>query len=183
MRPQLMSVMWSSPSKPLLDQLAPRKDDVLTLLIDFDHLELVGVAHESGEILGRDDVDLRGRQKRFDTDVDQQPPLDHGLDFAGDRAALVANGEDAIPVLLEFGFFLGEDNHAVLVLQFFDQDIDLVADLDGFDVLKFIGRDHSLALVTDIDQDLFGAHFNDGSFDDFAGCEAHCALLQGFFHR
>ncbi len=45
----------------LFDQLAPRKDDVLAFLIDFDNLELVRVTDESGEILGRDDVDLRGR--------------------------------------------------------------------------------------------------------------------------
>ena len=81
----------------LLDQFAARQDDVLALLVDLDDLEFVGVADELREVLRRDDVNLRRRQKRLDADVDDQAALDDGLDLAGDAAAFVANGEDACP--------------------------------------------------------------------------------------
>jgi len=62
--------------------LASRKDDVLAFLIDFDNLELVRVTDESGEILGRDDVDLGGGQEGFHSDIHEQAALHNGFDFA-----------------------------------------------------------------------------------------------------
>ena len=114
----------------LLDQFAAGQDDVLALLVDLDDLEIVGIADELRQVLGRHDVNLRRGQKGLHPDVDEQAALDRRLDLAGDGAAFVANGEDFVPVLLELGLFLGEDDHAFLVLQFFDQDIDLVAEFD-----------------------------------------------------
>src|SRR5262249_44536989 len=66
----------------LLDEFAAGKDDVLPLLIDFDDLEIVSIAHVLGEILGGDDVNLRGGEKRFNADVDEQTAFDDGLNFA-----------------------------------------------------------------------------------------------------
>ena len=128
----------------LLDQFAAGQDDVLPLLVDLDDLEIVGVADVLGQVLGHDDVDLGGGQEGFDADVDEQAALDDGFDLAGDGAAFVANGEDAFPVLLELGLFLGEDDHALFVFELLDQDVDLVADLDGLDVLEFAGGDDAL---------------------------------------
>ena len=59
----------------LLDEFAAGQDDVLPLLVDLDDLEIVGVADELLQVLGRDDVDLRGGQKGFDADVDEQGRL------------------------------------------------------------------------------------------------------------
>ena len=72
----------------LLDQFAARQHDVLPLLVDFDDLEFVAVADELREVLRRDDVNLRRRQKRLDADVDDQAALDDGLDLAGDACRL-----------------------------------------------------------------------------------------------
>jgi hypothetical protein len=36
-----------------------------------------------------------------------------------------------VPVLFLGGLFLGEDDHALVVFEFFDQDIDFIADFDG----------------------------------------------------
>ena len=124
----------------LLDQFAAGQDDVLPLLVDLDDLEIVGVADVLGEVLRGEDVDLRGGQEGLDADVDQQAAFDDGFDFAGDGAAFVADGEDAFPVLLELGLLLGEDDHALLVFELLDQDVDLVADLDGLDVFEFVCR-------------------------------------------
>ena len=115
----------------LFDQLAARQDDVLALLVDLDHLEFVGVADVTGQVLGRGNIDLRGREERLDADVDEQPALDHGFDLAVDRAAFVADGENLIPVFLELGLFLRQDDHAVLVFELFDQNVDLIANLDS----------------------------------------------------
>ena len=119
-----------------LDQFAAREHDVLALLIDFDDLEFVAVADELLEILRRDHVNLRRRQKRLDADVDDQPALDDGLDLAGDAAAFVADGEDAFPVLLELRLLVREDDRAFLVFELLDEDINFVADLDGLDVYQ-----------------------------------------------
>ena len=68
-----------------------------------------------------------------------------------------------VPVLLELGFFLGEDDHAFFVFEFFDQDIDFIADFDGFDVVEFIAGDDAFAFVADVHEDFLGADFDDRS--------------------
>src|SRR5450759_2962398 len=113
-----------------LDEFAAGKNNVLPILIDFDDLEFVGVAHVLREILGRGHVNLRRGQKRLHADVDDQSAFDDGRDLALDRAALVANRKNLVPVLFELGFFLGQNDHAVLVFEFFNQDIHQIADLD-----------------------------------------------------
>ena len=168
MSPGVISVssFWRVFVAFLLDQFAAGEDDVLALLVDLDDLEIVGVADELGEVLGRDDVDLRGGQERLDADVDQQAAFDDGFDLAVDGAAFVANGDDLVPVLLELGLFLGEDDHALVVFELLDQDIDFVADFDGLDVFEFVAGDDAFAFVADVDEDFLGADFDDGAFDD-----------------
>jgi hypothetical protein len=122
----------------LLDQLAPRQNDVLAFLVDLDDLEIVGIAHVLRKVLRGGHIDLGRRQKCLDPDIDQQPAFDDRLHLAGNRAAFIANGEDAFPILLELGLLLGEDDHSLPVFEFFNQDIYFVADFDGFDVLKFV---------------------------------------------
>ncbi len=150
------------------DQFAAGENDVLAFLVDFDDLEFVGVADELREVLRRDDVNLRRRQKRLDADVDDQAAFDDGLDLAVDDAAFVADGEDLVPVLFELGLFVGEDDHAFLVFEFFDEHIDFVADFDGLEVHKFVAGDDAFAFVADVDEDFLGTDFDDGAFDDFA---------------
>ena len=150
----------------LLDQFAAGKNDVLPFLVDFDDFEIVSVADVLREILRRGDVDLRRGQEGFDADVDEQAAFDDGFDFAVDGAAFVADGEDAFPVFLEFGLFLGEDDHAFFVFEFLDEDIDFIADFDGFDVIEFVAGDDAFAFVADVHEDFFGADFDDGTFDD-----------------
>jgi hypothetical protein len=115
----------------LLDQFAAREDDVLALLVDLDDLELVAVADELREVLRRGSCQSARPAKRLDADVDDQAALDDGLDLAMMRAAFVANGEDFVPVLLELGLFVREDDGAFLVFELLDEHINLVADLDG----------------------------------------------------
>jgi len=88
----------------LFDELAAGTDDVLALLVDFDDLAVVGVAHVGGEILGGTMSIWGGGQESFDADVDQQTAFDHGLDLAGNGAAFVADGEDLSQFFLNSAF-------------------------------------------------------------------------------
>ena len=106
-------------------------------------------------------VDLRGGQEGLDADVDEQAAFDDSLDASLDRAALVANGENLVPVLLELGALLGQHDHAVLVFEALDQDVDHVAFLDFLDIVKFIAGDDALAFVANVDEDLLGPNFDD----------------------
>ena len=166
----------------LFDQFAAGKNDVLPLHVDLNNLELEGLADEGVQILGRDNVELRCRQEGFDPDIDDETALDDGLDAAIDGAAFVADREDLVPVLAELGAFFGENDHAVLVFEAFDQHFKAVAYLDFLDVVEFVGGDASLALVTDVHKDFLVTDFDDVPFDNFAFGKADIALRQGFFH-
>jgi hypothetical protein len=97
-------------------------------------------------------------------------------------AAFGGDAEDLLPVLLELGLLLGDDDHAVLVLELLDEDRDFVADFDGRDVLELGGGDDAFALVADVDEDFAGADLDDDPFDDLAWGKAEVAVPQGLFH-
>ena len=144
-----------------LDDLAAGEHDVLALVVDLDDLEFVDVADVFVEILRRDDVDLRAGQEGFDADVDDQAALDDALDLAADESAVLEDLDDLVPVLLVGGFLLGEDDHALVVFEFLEEDFDFVADFD-FLVLEFGGRDGSFGFVADVDEHDLRADFEDG---------------------
>ena len=166
----------------LLDQLAARENNVLPLLVDLDHFEIVIIPNVLLEILRRCNVNLRRRQKRLHADIDQQPAFDHGLDLAVDDATFVADGEDAFPVFLELGLLARENDHAFFIFELLDEHIDLIADLDRLDVIKLITIDDAFTFITDVHQHFFGTDFDDMTFDNFASSKASIALLHGFFH-
>ncbi len=103
------------------------------VVVDLDDLEIVGVADELLQILRRDDVDLRRRQKRFDADVDHQAAFDDGLHLALDQAVVLANTlRDLVPILAIGRFFLREHDHAFVVLEALEQHVHFVADFERF---------------------------------------------------
>ena len=100
-----------------LDDFATTENDVLPVVVDLDDLEFVDVADVFGEILRRNDVDLRTRQEGFHPHVDHEAAFDDGLDLASHEAAVFEDLDDLVPVLLVSGFLLGEDHHALVVLE------------------------------------------------------------------
>jgi len=161
-----------------LDQFTTAQDDVLALRVELHHAELVGVADVGGEILGRGDVDLGRRAEGLDPDVDDEAALDDGLDLALDGAALVADELDAVPVLLELGLLLRDEDVAILVLGALHEHLELVAHLDGGELDELGGVDHALGLAADVDDDFLGTHLDDGALDDLAGLKRFLELLQ-----
>ena len=121
----------------LLDDFAAAEDDVFPVVVDFDDLEIVGVADELLEILRRDDVDLRAGQKRLDADVDDEAAFDDGLHLALDQAVALEDRDDLVPVLPVGGLLLREDDHALVVFETLEEDFDFVADFDVVDVIEF----------------------------------------------
>jgi hypothetical protein len=90
----------------VLDQLASREHDVLPILVDLDNLELERLADIIVEIAWRDDVDLRGRKKCLNTNVDGESTFDLRADFTFNRAAFAARAANAVPVFLLLGLFV-----------------------------------------------------------------------------
>ncbi len=115
----------------LLDEFAPAEDHVLAVVVDLDDLEIVGVADELLQIFRRDDVDLRGGQKRLDADVDHEAAFDDGLHLAFDQAVALEDVDDLVPVLAVGGLFLREDDHALVVFEALEEHFDFVADFQG----------------------------------------------------
>ena len=101
----------------LLDQFAPAEHDVFAVVIDLDDFEIVSVADKLLQIFRRNDIDLRCRQKCFDTDVHHQAAFDHGFHFSFDQAIAVKNTRNFVPVLTICGFLFRKDDHAFVVFQ------------------------------------------------------------------
>ncbi|OQB94978.1 MAG: hypothetical protein BWX84_00094 [Verrucomicrobia bacterium ADurb.Bin118] len=77
---------------------------------------------------------------------------------------------------------MGEDHHAILVFELFNEDIHLPADLHGVNIHELVDGDGPLAFIADIHQHFLGADFDDGTGNNFANGKAHGALLHGIFH-
>src|SRR5262249_7366815 len=114
----------------LLEQHAPRQDDVAALLVELDDLELELLADQLVEIADRSEVDLRAGQERLDADVDAQTALDPADDGSLDELVALARGGDLVPDAHLVGLLLGEDDHARVVLARLEQHIDGVPNLD-----------------------------------------------------
>ena len=150
----------------LFDQFAARKDDVLSVIVNFDDLEVVGVADELLQIFRRNNVDLRRGQKRFDADVDHQAAFHDRLHLALDQAVAGENAGDLVPILAISGLFFRENDHAFVVLETLEEHFDFVAHFERFDVIKFMRRDDAFGFVTNVHEHFARTNFEDATFND-----------------
>ena len=151
-----------------LDEFATAEDYVLAVLVELHDLEVVGVAHELGEILRGIDVHLGGGEEGLHADVDDQAALDDGLDSALDDAFGLEQLHDLGPVLALRSFLLGENDHSLVVFEALEENLDLVSDLDFVRIIEFGCGDHTLGLVADVDEEFLGALLEDVPLDDAA---------------
>ena len=149
-----------------LDELAAAEDDVLAVLVELHDLEIVGVADEGGEVLRWIDVDLGSGEEGLDADVDDETTLHDGFDAALDDAFGLEQLDDLGPVLALGGLLLGEDDHALVVFEALEENLDLVTDLDFLRVVEFGCGNHTLGLVADVDEEFLGALLEDVPFHD-----------------
>ena len=73
--------------------------------------------------------------------------------------------DDLIPVLLVGGFLFREDDHALIVFEFLEEDFDFVSDFDVL-VFKFCALDGTFGFVSDIYQHDLWLDFEDAPVDD-----------------
>ena len=137
-------------------------------LIDFNDLELHGLAHEDVVVADGTDVDLRAGQECLDAEhVDDHAAFRAALDVALDDFVLLQSLVDAVPRTGCASLAVGEDKLALLVLLVLDEDFHLVAHFDVGVVAEFVERDDAVALVTDVHHGLTLVEGDDGAFDHF----------------
>ena len=151
-----------------LDEFAAAEDDVLAVLVELHDLEVVGIAHELGEILRGIDVHLGGGEEGLHADIDDQAALDDGLDAALDDALGLEQLHDLGPVLALRSLLLGKNDHSLVVLEALEENLDLVSDIDFLGIVKLRGGDHTLGLVADVDEEFLGTLLEDVPLDDAA---------------
>jgi hypothetical protein len=169
----------------LLEELAPREDDVVAVLVELDDLALELLAHVGVEVAHPAHLDQRGGQEAAQPDVEDEPALDHLDDGALDGLVLLVDPLDGPPGALVLGALLGQDETTLVVLLVHHQRFDHVPDLDdlvGVHVeldRQLTGRDDALGLPADVEQHLVGVDLDDDPFDELALIHGAQRALEG----
>ena len=100
-----------------------------------------------------------------------RPPLTTALTLPLTRPPSLQTLRILSQFCLRLGLFLGEDDHAFLVFEAFDEDFDFVADFEVFDVFEFVGGDDAFGFVADVHEHFAGTDFEDAAFNDAALAE------------
>jgi hypothetical protein len=123
---QVLEDRGLEPVALLLEHGTPRHHDVAAALVELDDLHLDRLSQHRVDILDLAQRDLRARQERLDAvEVHDHAALDLPHQLAIHHLAAVVRLLDAIPNAHEVGALLGEDDQAVLVLHFLEEDVDL----------------------------------------------------------
>src|SRR5690606_16387190 len=150
-----------------LQQHAAADDDVAPALVELDDLEVVRLADQVLDVRDPAQRDLRPRQEGVHPhEVDGDPTLDLAREHPGNGAAVLVRLADLLPDAQEVGLLLREDDHAVLVLEVLEVDLDLVARLQGVGILELVPVDRALALEADVEDDRLVGDAEDPRLDD-----------------
>ena len=151
-----------------LDELATGDDDVLALVGDLDDLEIERLADVGREVTHRGDINLAAGQERLDAvDVHEQAATHHAANRPGDDATFGVLRKDLLPADLIVGGLLGKANHAGLViLELAEHHLELEAGLHFGRIGELVEGDHTLALVTNVDEHVVALDRGDGSLND-----------------
>src|SRR4030095_407337 len=166
----------------LFDHLAPAEHDVLSVVIELNDFEIVSVPDELLQILWRNNIDLRCRQKCFHADVHHQAAFDHRSHLTFDQAVTLKNFHDLVPFLAVACFLLREHAHAFFVLQPLQENIDLVANLERLGIFKFAQRNDTLGFISDIDEHFAWTNFQNLPFNDASFPEVRHRLRHYVLH-
>jgi hypothetical protein len=146
---------------PLLFEHRPAgKDNVVAGTIELNDLALNLSAHELVKVGNPSNVDKRCWKETADTEVHDQTTLDHFNHGALNRRSNLSRFLDPAPSLLEARTLAGKDQATFLVLLSENKCVDLFTNRDfvvGIDRLadrEFVSGDDSLALVSDVDENL-----------------------------
>ena len=150
----------------LLDDFAAAENDIFAVFVDFDDLEIVGISNELLEVLWRHDVDLGCGEECLHAHVDGEAAFDGAADFAFDEAVALENSDDFFPILALGCLLFGENDHALVIFEAFEENFDFVAEFNGFGFVEFRGGDHAFAFVSDIHEEFPWSDLKDVALDD-----------------
>src|SRR5688500_6509430 len=156
--------------RPLvLEDHAAADDDVAPALVELDDLELVGLAQQLVDVGHPPERDLAPGEERIDAHEIHHHAT---LDLLGERplhrlVALVRHA-DLLPDPHEVGLLLRQDDRALLVLEMFEEDLDLVAFLQRLRVLELIEGNGPFRLEADVEDDGVVRDAEDLRLDDLA---------------
>ena len=111
-----------------------------------------------------------------------RPPLTTLLTLPLMRPSPWNTLDDLLPILAVERLFAGEDDHALVVFEPFEEHVDLIADVHVVEVVEFGERDDTLRLVADVHEGFARAEFEDVAFDDGAFAEVAHRLRNEFLH-
>ena len=148
------------------DQLATADDDVASFEIDLQYSGTNRAANEVADIAWTANIDLRCRQENWNPDVDQKSALDLAKNFSFDNIAFLLRLQQQFPTADAISFALRENNVSVLIFDFFQENIDIIAGRYAAGIIEFFLENLSFAFQSDIDDDIIAADGHDASFDD-----------------
>ena len=96
----------------------------------------------------------------------KETALDHRANLAADEAFSLENLDDFFPVLTLGGLLLGENDHAFVVFETFEENFNFVADFDFLGVVEFGSGNDAFRFVTDVHEEFAVTDFEDVSFDN-----------------
>ena len=159
-----------------------RQDDVVAPAVEADDLELQLLAAQRLQVLDRLDVDERARQEGAQADVHRQAALDAVGDPALDDPAILVGPLHLGPAPHAQRLRVGEEHVPLEVLGLLEQDVDLLADLDGelaATVGELLDGDQAFRLVPHVDDHRVGRDADDAPRHDLTlGEIAHALVVQ-----
>ncbi len=159
-----------------------RQDDVVAPAVEADDLELQLLAAQRLQVLDRLDVHQRAGQEGAQADVDRQAALDPVGDPALDDPAVLVGPLHLRPAPHAQRLRVGQKHVAFEVLGLLEQDVDLLADLDGqlaAAVGELLDGDQALRLVPHVDDHRVGRDADDAPRHDLTlGEIAHALVVQ-----
>ncbi|CAB4324459.1 unannotated protein [freshwater metagenome] len=166
----------------LLGLFEPRttgEHNVVAVLVEFDDLGVDGATHVGGKVTHTAQFDQRCGQEAAQTDVDDEAALDDLDDRAADDTLFFLDLLDRAPGPLVLCALLGQDETTFLVLLGEDERFDALTerdDLGWVDIVadrEFAGRNDTLGLVADVEENLIVVDLDDRAFDDLAILHLH----------
>ena len=151
----------------LLEDDTTRHDDVTPPLVEFEDLEFEFLTDQVFYVGNAAQRDLRTREERIDAhDVDCDATLDLFLDGTADGLVAVVSVLYLLPNAEEIGFLLREDDHAFLVFQALQENVDGVPRLDSRWISELVERDRAFRLEAQVENRGIIRHPEYGGGDD-----------------
>jgi hypothetical protein len=164
----------------LFDEFAAGDHNIFTLKINLKDTEFVGFAQVFFRITNWNHIQLRAWQEGIHADIDDESAFNNVFNGTFNEATFFAFIDHIVPCTLLYGAALAENNHAVFVLELFEEYFDLLADGVLFQVSKFLNRDDAFGFVSNVDEYIAIVNLEylsgyDGAFGEILkGFIVHC---------